>query len=234
MKSLLASFTGALLSSAVFAADQPAAPYPEPPPIVYPPPAPAYYSWAGSYLGLNAGYGQGETVARVAVGPFSATSTEHLPGPLVGFQGGTNFQTGTFVFGLESDVQVTGQQQKYQVFGSSLTNSLPWFWTGRLRVGAALDRFLIYGTAGGGQGEYRTEIGSRTSSEIRPLWTVGAGVEAALIGGWTAKAEYLYLQSQIKEYNLGFGITGKDYATNNIVRFGVNYRLNFGPLSAGY
>jgi len=67
-------------------------------------------------------------------------------------------------------------------------------------------------------------------------WTVGAGVEAALIGNWTWKAEYLYV-------NLGSlddpdvpapaitSVTGGQTLTrtkfsDNIIRAGLNYKFH--------
>jgi opacity protein-like surface antigen len=53
---------------------------------------------------------------------------------------------------------------------------------------------------------------------------VGGGIEAALVGGWTAKAEALYLQSISRERQI-FGIKVEDHVTDAVVRLGVNYRF---------
>jgi len=66
-------------------------------------------------------------------------------------------------------------------------------------------------------------------------WTVGGGIEAALWGNWTAKAEYLYM-------NLGSISTSVDVSTpgapgtlatnstvrDHIVRIGANYHFDTG------
>jgi outer membrane immunogenic protein len=69
-------------------------------------------------------------------------------------------------------------------------------------------------------------------------WTVGAGIEAQLMGNWTAKAEYLYvdLGTVTNTFNdaffAGFGtpgvaatrtITGE--VSEHIFRLGLNYKF---------
>src|ERR1700710_645476 len=56
------------------------------------------YSWAGPYLGGNIGYAWG-SVDRNPTNPS---------GFVGGVQGGYNWQTGPWVFGLEGDIQATG------------------------------------------------------------------------------------------------------------------------------
>ena len=121
---------------------------------------------------------------------------------------------------------------------------LPWFGTARARIGfTPLDRWLVYATGGLAYGEITTDAsvtvaGAGTSaasfSQTRVGWTAGAGVEAALGGGWTAKVEYLHLDfgsfsNTYLALNLGRAFTGfiagSSHVTDEIVRVGVNYRL---------
>jgi len=82
-------------------------------------------------------------------------------------------------------------------------------------------------------------FGTSSVSSTRTGWTVGGGLEVALGNNWTAKGEYLYLD---------FGSAGTTVAwvtnptfqnpnrlttvggdlTAQIVRFGLNYRFNWG------
>ncbi len=67
-------------------------------------------------------------------------------------------------------------------------------------------------------------------------WTVGAGVEGAIGGNWTARLEYLYVDlghvsgSFVTPINaLGGGVITSDYnshITDNILRVGINYRFD--------
>jgi outer membrane immunogenic protein len=56
---------------------------------------------------------------------------------------------------------------------------------------------------------------------------VGAGLEFAIAGNWTAKAEYLYVD--LGKFNCGIScgaaVTDNVSFTTNIVRAGVNYRF---------
>jgi len=59
-------------------------------------------------------------------------------------------------------------------------------------------------------------------------WTVGGGVEFALVANWTAKIEYLYvdLGSANCGAACGFAPGGNTVSlTSNIVRGGINYRF---------
>jgi outer membrane immunogenic protein len=59
-------------------------------------------------------------------------------------------------------------------------------------------------------------------------WTVGAGLEFAIAGHWSAKAEYLYVD--LGKFNCGAscaaGVTSDNVSfTTSLVRAGVNYRF---------
>ena len=65
-------------------------------------------------------------------------------------------------------------------------------------------------------------------SETNAGWTVGAGLEVAIAGAWTAKAEYLYVD--LGNFNCGLSC-GSGFPNDNvsftthIVRGGLNYRF---------
>ena len=74
-------------------------------------------------------------------------------------------------------------------------------------------------------------------------WTVGAGVEGAIGGGWTARLEYLYVDLGHVSGSflttipaLGGGAITSNYSshvTDNVVRVGINYKFD-GPVVARY
>src|ERR1700756_96758 len=81
------------------------------------------FSWAGPYLGGNLGYDWG-TVSN------NVTKPSGLSG---GVEGGYNFQSGSWVFGVEGDLELTGANDTFAPWKFSN----PWFGTVRGRVGYA-------------------------------------------------------------------------------------------------
>jgi hypothetical protein len=64
--------------------------------------------------------------------------------------------------------------------------------------------------------------------QTRGLWTIGAGVETAIYRNWTAKVEYLHLETGTTTAN--FNIMGVPSSVSTrlnekTVRVGVNYRF---------
>jgi outer membrane immunogenic protein len=143
--------------------------------------APVYvapFTWTGVYLGINAGYGTGQSTGTeyctTSTGVVSGTgcsspwsSGVSPSGGFVGGQLGANYQTGLFVWGVEADIQVSHINDSTGAIpatccigvpspGYTLTRSdnLDWFGTVRGRLGLALwDRTLVYGTGGVMYGE---------------------------------------------------------------------------------
>jgi len=74
-------------------------------------PAPAYYpvatvyDWGGGYIGINGGYGFGQSQWSDALNPSGNTSTGNfnVSGGLVGLTMGVGGQFGAFVLGVEGD-----------------------------------------------------------------------------------------------------------------------------------
>lgn len=227
MKRIVA-VAGLLLASgfSAFAADMPG-PY-QPPPQAYVPPAPPpVYNWTGFYVGGNAGFG----IATAAVTAGGASASENLSGFVGGGQVGVNYQAGWAVFGIEADLDGTTQNDTVTAFGASLEDKIPWFGTVRGRIGAAFDRFLIYGTAGGGWGDFETTgtvpgFGSASASQSHFVFAGGAGVEVGLTQNVSARIEYLYLDTGNID-NIGgvAGVTGR--VQDNLVRAGLNWRFVF-------
>jgi outer membrane immunogenic protein len=67
------------------------------------------------------------------------------------------------------------------------------------------------------------------ASNTNAGWTVGGGVELALPGNWSAKAEYLHID--LGEFNCGTacGASNKNVSMReNVFRAGVNYHFGWG------
>jgi outer membrane immunogenic protein len=187
-----------------------------------------FFTWNGFYLGLNAGYGFGQsswtnTVTQATTGSFDVN------GGLFGGTIGYNVQFSTAVFGVEGDIAWSG------IKGSSpagcagpCETSNTWLGTARGRLGYAFDRFLPYVTAGAAFGEIKGTFGGGSSfTDTKVGWTAGLGMEYAFLGNWSAKLEYLYvdLGKETCTSACSGGVPVDVTFTTNIVRAGVNYKF---------
>jgi outer membrane immunogenic protein len=175
-------------------------------------PAPVW-SWTGFYAGLNGGYGW---------------ATGGLDGVVGGGQIGYNWQSSAWVFGIEGDIQATGQKDSTTIGAFTVEEKLPWFGTLRGRLGYASGPWLLYGTAGVGWINYKLSVSSGGASvsddTTKAAFAVGGGVEWMFMPRWSAKLEYLYMDTGNTDVTL-FGTTFSGRAKDNIVRVGLNYHF---------
>jgi outer membrane immunogenic protein len=72
-------------------------------------PAPVPYSWTGFYVGANLGYGVGQGPGAMTHGGVGGPGIHMFnaqpAGVLVGGQAGYNYQIGSIVLGVETDIQ---------------------------------------------------------------------------------------------------------------------------------
>jgi outer membrane immunogenic protein len=166
------------------------------------------YSWAGPYLGGTLGYEWG-SVSRNPTKPS---------GFIGGVTAGYNWQTGSWVFGIEGDIQATGADDTFAPWKFSN----PWFGTVRGRAGYAFSNILVYGTAGLAFGELRGQTFGLTETHTNAGWTAGVGAEVGFAPHWSAKIEYLYVDLS----DSAFAITGVSNGyRSNMIRAGVNYHF---------
>lgn len=222
------------------------------------------YSWGNSRDTSTLTNGAGTVL-------FTSVDRANMDGVIGGGQIGYNWQMQNWVWGLEADIQGSDQKGSRDFlcptgictppFGViavfpgpavpvNLNQKLDWFGTVRGRVGVlATPKVLFYATGGLAYGEVRTAetIGAAafgfSNSQTRAGYTVGAGVEGAIGGNWTAKLEYLYVDLgrvsgsfQTTIPALFGGVLSSNYSsrvTDNIVRVGLNYKFG-GPVVAKY
>jgi outer membrane immunogenic protein len=223
---ILSAAGGVALASSVFAAD------------VYSPGAVSYgaapvmvpvSTWAGFYLGANGGWGGFHDLGfrddtfLAAVGPTAAgdfrriSGAGNITGGFGGGQLGYNFQTGPFVFGIETDIQGSdirgnGAQSQFvflpgSVIGRFGTASVDvdFFGTVRGRIGYSVGGVLLYATGGfayGGTHETFTFAdtsapigftGRASNSQTQTGWVAGAGIEYKITPSWSLKGEYQFI-----------------------------------------
>jgi outer membrane immunogenic protein len=249
-----ATVFGALASvlaiGAASAADLPS--YKAPPP---PPPPPAVFSWTGYHLGVSGGYGGGSVGYLSNVYAFGAptialsgvSSSYGTSGFEVGVQSGALWQLpNNIVVGYESDFSYAdvSSNNSGSWGGLGLNSNLRWFGTERARFGYAFGRFLPYITGGLAYGQLHTNgvanVGGflfpTSTSKWQAGWTVGAGVEYALLDNISVKAEYLYSSLQGTNGNgVAFPNAYRTFVGNgfdtHMARVGVNYQFkSFGAL----
>ena len=201
------------------------------------PEAPAY-QWSGCYVGLNLGGGASGTNLTSTIDPGThllgadpalvaadGSGGANADGVLAGGQAGCNWQTGTFVVGLEGDFDYFHSKSNFSNDTNTLSDGVTPFTisqslttdflaTVRPRIGIAADRNLAYITGGAAftrvsytesyvDGAAPPGAGTATASRYLAGWTAGAGWEYAFAANWTVRAEYLYAAFPNKTSALG-------------------------------
>ena len=134
-----------------------------------------------------------------------------------GAQAGYNYQIGSFVVGLEGDIQYAdfGGDDRFDFDGDGILdddfNTSDWFGTVRARAGVAFDRALIYATGGFAFADNATG------------WTVGGGLEYAFTNNLSAKIEGLYVNLDQDDNFPGLDLDND--AEFGVVRAGLNFRF---------
>jgi outer membrane immunogenic protein len=224
MKRVLLACCGVIaLAGAAVAADLSRRP---PPPVVKAPPAyPTIYNWTGLYFGANGGFAWGTS-------KWDSTGDFDVKGGLAGGTLGFNWQTGQLVYGLEGDFDWSN------IKGTTNANcpagcetKISWLSTVRGRLGLGFDRVMPYVTGGLALGNIKASVpGEPGKSDTNAGWTAGGGLEVALWGNWSGKAEYLYVDLGKMDCGISCG-GGPAFTTDNvtftshIVRGGINYRF---------
>jgi opacity protein-like surface antigen/outer membrane receptor protein involved in Fe transport len=198
-------------------------------PLAFKKPVPWLWTWNGYYLGINAGYGRGlsntdaffNDIANATA--FATHASDGLKGKIFGIQTGYNFTSGPWLWGVEADIQLTGEvANPVFICPGGICNpagpvvatfdqnqKMEWFGTLRPRFGALVTPdLLLYGTGGAAIAGLLTSgniygydafgLGNGATNPFSNVsrhagWTAGGGVEAHLGGNWTGKIEYLYM-----------------------------------------
>jgi len=213
MKKYLLSSVAALglvAAGAASAADLPSRKGPVVAPIYAP-----IFTWTGFYVGVNAGYGWNANDSITVGGVTFDLDDEG--GFVGGAQAGYNYQIGSFVVGLEGDIQYAdfGGDDRFDFDGDGILdddfNTSDWFGTVRARAGVAFDRALIYATGGFAFADNATG------------WTVGGGLEYAFTNNLSAKIEGLYVNLDQDDNFPGLDLDND--AEFGVVRAGLNFRF---------
>jgi outer membrane immunogenic protein len=182
--------------------------------------APAYapaFSWTGWYIGANAGFGSGQSTDPIITTNFATNGFPSLSprGFVGGGQIGYDWQVNSnWVLGLVADFQGTSIKASadntirtafHSTDTDSLSNSLDFLGTGRMRLGWTSGNWLLYGSGGVAVGEVRSTLNFRSvlddgriwgfsgsNSETLTGWALGAGLNYALTRNWIWGVDYLH------------------------------------------
>ncbi|MGI8527061.1 MAG: outer membrane protein [Pseudolabrys sp.] len=185
--------------------------------------APSYSTWSGFYVGVNAGYGFGNSTWDVP------TVNPKPKGFLAGGTLGYNYQTGIWVWGLEGDFDYSGMKSTVDCGLGTCETRNNWLATARGRLGyAGWTNFMPYITGGGAYGGLKatnSALGSASDSKFG--YALGAGIEYMLYSNWSLKGEYLYVNLGKFDCGVSCGGVSPDNVTfkANILRAGLNYRF---------
>ncbi len=163
------------------------------------------HNWAGVYAGLHGGGAWSDAdVSRGSASPATTPgSSINGSGSMFGLLAGINFQSDHFVYGLEGDISFGDVDDSNTV----LTNfDVDTIGTIRVRAGYAIDRILIFGTAGIG---FAGSDGNETSgqdSNTHTGFVYGAGVEVALTQQLSVRGEYLRGNYNDKKYGFPLAV----------------------------
>ena len=184
------------------------------------------FTWTGGYAGIQGGYAW----ANLGV-DGTLFAIDDLNGGLFGGYVGYNWQSDAWVFGAEADINGVWNDQNFAgPFPTSVDIGTDWLASIRGRVGYAVDRTLIFATAGVGWTEATTDINfgggaTLSGSDTFVGWTLGGGVEYAFDDNWIGRVEYRYYDFGDRDLDgVGAGLTALDLNTSALT-VGVAYKF---------
>jgi len=188
---------------------------------------PPRYLWTGMYVGLQAGYGWGDSrhvdSAGVSTGRFDTDG--FMGGGTLGY----NMQSGQIVWGLETDFSFSDVGGGTTVLGAGYSSGVDWLWTVRGRVGLDMNGWMPYITGGLAVADINAASlvgfpGVASNSDTKAGWTIGGGLEVKMDRNWSFKAEYLYVD--LGQLSVATPTPIKaDFENLHIVRGGLNYKF---------
>jgi len=201
--------------------------------------AKAVYDWTGFYVGGHFGYGDAGfgpgTHPLPAEGVLLPSSATGLNG---GYQLGYNRQLANrVVLGIEADATFPSPVDAQALTPAPFNTAIDYVGTVRGRLGYAFGRFMPYLSGGFAWGHTQININDAagnvvaTPGHYQTGWTAGLGLEFAVSGNWTAKAEYGYVDLSRRTYDLGgFGLPNVNVDPRvHLLKLGLNYQFGDTP-----
>jgi outer membrane immunogenic protein len=230
------------------------------------------FSWTGFYIGgnLGAGWGTKQYEQPIPLGTvlggaptLISDGSSTVNGLLGGGQVGYNYQWGPTVWGIEfqgdaADVKGTGSCGVAALFNCH--TKVDGILTLAGRFGLTWDHTMLYVKGGGAWAHDHYDVNllglsfaigpvsitPASASEWRSGWMIGAGVEQAISGNWSAKIEYDYMDFGTKTDQFPVvTVAGTPAVTGllsrfditqqvHLIKFGINYRFGYYAAPAVY
>jgi outer membrane immunogenic protein len=218
---------------------------------------PPIFSWSGCSIGGHVGWGWSSTTLSDAPGTFSSSALIDFKGfgrsvsvsgngVLVGGQLGCDYQFNPwFVAGVQASfagADINGSATDPFALGSALQAKTDFLADVSGRLGFAWDRVLLYGKGGAAWADmsYGFSPSPAAASGSFPAFAasgrdmpfgavLGAGVEWAFLGNWSAFFEYDHYFFGTDTIGMGpFNLVNVKPEID-AVKAGVNYHFNFWP-----
>jgi high affinity Mn2+ porin len=202
-------------------------------------PAGQAYDWNGLYFGGHVGYGQGRANATVT-DPAVTSLANTFGGNIAGVQFGYNMVLPSrILLGLETDLTLANYLDSNPLMAaiptarSNASEQVDYTGTVRARLGYVRDPWMVYATGGFAFAGTRVlndppNIDEEKKLNVRPGWSLGAGVEYALSPHWSARAEYLYSQYIGADAQFPSGTHYSSTFNFQELRVGLNRKLGVG------
>lgn len=225
------AFIAITMGNSVFAADLPAK-------------APAYQASPATWTGCYAGGNLGVAALHENVDILNVGASAQSGSAAGGIQGGCDYQTGNWVFGIQNMFDWTGLDKTKTlppiIAGptETFTTKIPWLDLLTLRAGYLFDpQALLYlkGGAAWGRSKYDdiNDIGGPPlqffhGDSTRTGWTVGAGFERYFAPNWSYFVEYDFIDLGRQTETLNSGLGPLHFSVReevHTVLLGINYRF---------
>jgi outer membrane immunogenic protein len=207
-----------------------------------PPSQVAPHDWNGAYGSGGDPWTRVPYDTLISGAPVGSLTSTNL---LNSRQFGYNYQSGSFVFGIEADVSQHHGIDSILLAPAGLDSfnlrgEQGWIGTLRPRMGVAADNWLLYGTGGltystSGQSDADALAGAGRApgdTGARAGWTGGAGIEYAGGKRWSLGLEYLYAnvgKSSLNQTAVGlFPSTPSTHDQSHLLRGRFNYQFDWG------
>ncbi|MTW16513.1 outer membrane beta-barrel protein [Rhodoplanes serenus] len=213
-------------------------------------------NWTGLYAGLHLGAGRSREDWSNPFGPQVFGDDIGSGGWLAGGQLGYNLQIGSLVLGAEADVSAAHLDGTNTCFvglspligGVDCRSQIDALATITGRAGWAFDRSLVYAKGGAAWARETRELNLvgvggtvHEATSDRWGWTIGGGIEHAVLPSVSVKLEYNYVA--LGDDAVGFGLPPGFAVVDNrtvsqdvhVAKLGVNYRFTTPvPVQAKY
>lgn len=198
-------------------------------------PLPMGYDWSGYYAGGEVGFAHGMWTEDFYRNNNHGHSDLGMDGTAWGiFAGYNTYISPKTLIGAEVDLGSTGATQMNNIYDNDTSYSaISTNGSLRGRMGYALDRVMLYGTAGLAFANITNDIQKGRNAGEQIVWdnqtrygyAAGAGAEYAMTNHWLARAEYLYENfGQVTLFNAD---NEKSVSTNSLhqLRVGLSYKF---------